>query len=393
MLLFRIDEIKSNKIKNIKEGAFIRNMELKELIIPDSVEVIGEHLCYMCASLKKLTIGKGLKVIPDQAFHLMTSLESLTLNEGLQTIHAYAFADAWNLKAISIPDSVETISKEAFYNAYKVETLTIGTQSKLKSIGTKAFAGLKRVESINLPGSLERIDEGAFSDCSKLKHLVLPKSLTVLEENAFQTCKDLQSITIKSSSLRFGGGVFYDTWINNQNVKFSKTLKSSSYEDAGKEIALECENDKFCGCKRGYGNTLSDPEYFNCVQCSIGKTSDGGKQTACSPCAAGKYADNFGQLECTPCGSGKARVLQELGGTVHVLSAKQVSTHRHQVPRHAQIVLLEQHVHILVCQYTPTALLASLRVIPKHNIALFALRENSRFKRQRVLQLLSSGKI
>ena len=40
-------EIKSNKIKNIKEGAFIKNMELKELIIPDSVEVIGKHLCYM----------------------------------------------------------------------------------------------------------------------------------------------------------------------------------------------------------------------------------------------------------------------------------------------------------------------------------------------------------
>ena len=29
------------------KGAFIKNMELKELIIPDSVEVIGKHLCYM----------------------------------------------------------------------------------------------------------------------------------------------------------------------------------------------------------------------------------------------------------------------------------------------------------------------------------------------------------
>ncbi len=68
-------EIDGTKVIGLENKALKSSSTLKELILPDSVEAIGNYAAMYCDSLEKVTIGKNIKHIGISAFDETESVE------------------------------------------------------------------------------------------------------------------------------------------------------------------------------------------------------------------------------------------------------------------------------------------------------------------------------
>ena len=137
-----IDDVEYT-ITAIGDLALNGNAYIEELIVPYTVETIGDSAFKNCASLTtvRFEIGSKLRVIGTNAFFGCVSL-----------------------KAISLPDSLLRIEDRAFYGNTSLAKVESTVYSKLNYIGKYAFYETSALTSIvfNNNGNLFVIDNYAF---------------------------------------------------------------------------------------------------------------------------------------------------------------------------------------------------------------------------------------
>ena len=238
-----------------------KELEVNEIILPKSLEFIGNKAFKDCSSLTRIIIPKKVEHIGNNAFEGCSRLKYVELPSKLDTIYEETFADCTSLQEIKFPKKLERIKKNAFSNCKKLESidlpsgiLSIGTNSfaecsNLKSInipssmiymGEGAFNSCKSLQSLNLPDNIEEIPshlcencssltevhlpknatmigQRAFSSCSKLKNISIPENVTNIKHFAFSGCKELESVSLPNNpDLAIGGSVFSDC----ENLKY-----------------------------------------------------------------------------------------------------------------------------------------------------------------------------
>lgn len=94
-----------------------------ELVIPDTVKVIGFNAFQNCSSIPSITINGDVQCIQSESFRGCSAIQSVTINGNVETIDLLAFADCVQLETVTIPSSVTSISGSAFNNC---PNLTLG---------------------------------------------------------------------------------------------------------------------------------------------------------------------------------------------------------------------------------------------------------------------------
>ncbi len=142
--------IVSEGITRLKEFSLGGNDDVIEIILPKSLESIGNSCFANCRSLKKIILPNGIKCLPYRAL-----------------------ADCDSLKEITFPKN-------------------------LKKIEEGAFSGCKSLEKLVIPDSVEVIEKNAIKNCRDLKEVVFPKNLKKVKMN-FKNCLSLRKIVNRSS--------------------------------------------------------------------------------------------------------------------------------------------------------------------------------------------------
>ena len=132
----------SSSLTKIGNNAFSGCYALEAVSIPDTVKIIGDH-AFSKSGLKEIRVPEGVEVISYGIFANCEQLERVYLPDTVTVIDTYAFSECSNLKEIYIPENVTTINDYAFYNCTKLEV-------------------------INIPDSLTEISNNAFWLCTKL---------------------------------------------------------------------------------------------------------------------------------------------------------------------------------------------------------------------------------
>ena len=156
------------------------------LVLPNSVEEIGNYSFFACQSISSCTIGNNVTSIGTAAFQNCFGLSSCTIGDNVTSIGTSAFTNCTSLISIEIPSGVTSIGESVFYNCSSLSSCTIG--SGVTSIGEEAFYGCTSLTSITIPNSVTSIGEGAFSYCTKLERVVIPDSVTYIGNGAFCYC-------------------------------------------------------------------------------------------------------------------------------------------------------------------------------------------------------------
>lgn len=244
-----------NGVTDIGNMAFIGCLELKKIVIADSVTAIGEDAFYG-SGITSITIPSGVAILDGSAFADCESLTeilvaednayftaengvlynkdrseivrfpenhnatSFSIPDGVEKIGAFAFGFCKKLTELEIPSGVTEVGEYAFVNCEGLKTITLPTgvstignyafhdcigitefvmPSGATSIGNGAFWGCDNLAKVTIPDTVTKIGNNAFSDCVKLVGVKLPESLTTLGSYAFEGCTSLSSITVPGS--------------------------------------------------------------------------------------------------------------------------------------------------------------------------------------------------
>lgn len=240
-------------IVSISSTAFSGHCTFKNIVLPDSLEHIGDQAFAQCYYLEKITVNQNssLKHIEDAAFFECNNLTAPNFPKSLERIGINAFLFCEKLENISIPSSVKDIGLTAF-EPNTLETFVVDSDSPyyctdengilyskdkttvfasyqkitveeiilpdtVKKIGAQAFVtspakrfvlpdsveeigfeafGESSVESINIPYGVKRINDYSFNSCMKIKEIEIPKTVEFIDSKAFNLCHNLKKIVI-----------------------------------------------------------------------------------------------------------------------------------------------------------------------------------------------------
>lgn len=122
-----------------------------EVVIPNSVKIIGDQAFYNCKGITSVVIPDSVKEIGRYAFNNCAELESVTMANSVQKIGYCAFRDCRSLTALTIPDSVREIDNDAFVGCSALTAIVIPASVQL--IGIEAFYNCKSLRTVEFKGN------------------------------------------------------------------------------------------------------------------------------------------------------------------------------------------------------------------------------------------------
>jgi hypothetical protein len=249
-------------LEKIEDKSFYQS-QMRSIVIPSSIVVLGRLSFCMCRSLESVTFEAGSRlerieeaafaatalgyvVIPASvavlgadSFSKCASLELVVFENGsrLERIEACAFYGA-GLKAIEIPANVTFIGVSAFGEVHLDEisispdntTFRLREWALERLNGSVIFQYCGCCRSVVIPSSVRVLWQWSFSDCEKLESVVFEavSQLERIEESAFSRC-GLKGITIPASVSFLGPSSFANC----------KSLGSMAFENGSQLDRIE----------------------------------------------------------------------------------------------------------------------------------------------------------
>lgn len=180
------------------KGAFYQCTGLTEIVIPDTVSVIGvtsgqpvstaDGIFYGCTNLQKVVLSSNLVTLGRYSFTLCP-LTSITLPDTLVEIGRYCFQQCTGLTQIVIPNSVTTVDSAIFYKCSSLSSVTLPENFSI--VASNMFSDCTSLPSINIPNTVTSINSGAFDACSSLSSVTIGSGVTSIGLNAFRSCSSL----------------------------------------------------------------------------------------------------------------------------------------------------------------------------------------------------------
>ena len=247
--------------EKIGAGALDGCVNLKKLVLPESITTIADDYFQNAKYLEEIVIssktesigdsafdGSGLKKITyngyvsDEAETLKTSVFPATL----KTIGKYAFMGT-QLEKVIIPETLNGVEfnskgnvssysiKDGAFSASALKSVVIeGAETyfamnssgkdgvfancvqltdvkfmaETAQYGKNLFYGCTALTSVQLPSKATALGEYMFVECTALTSITLPETLTALPGYIFQNCTGLTSVTIPKSVTTLGYSVF-----------------------------------------------------------------------------------------------------------------------------------------------------------------------------------------
>lgn len=151
----------------------------------------------------QLTMPRGVRHIGADAFY-NTLLDKVLIPDSVNYIGDYAFALCKNLTTTDIPVSVTYIGAGLFYNNIDL-SMDIGMilHSGVTYIGDGAFYNCQGIKgNLTIPCGVAYIGKQAFYNCMALTgDVIIPEGVSVVSQKTFYRCAGLGSVTYKSPAL------------------------------------------------------------------------------------------------------------------------------------------------------------------------------------------------
>ncbi|MBE6319558.1 MAG: leucine-rich repeat domain-containing protein [Bacteroidales bacterium] len=230
----------ANPISN-SHNLYINNQEIRDLVIPNTVDSIHNDAFYECFSLTSVSIGNSVMSIGYDAFGGCSSLSSVTIGNSVTSIGDYAFSNCSSLTSINIPESVTSIGKNAFSNCSSLTSINIPEsvtniwygafdntgiyndesnwennvlyidnclialkcyiegeytiKDGVRLVAGGTFWNQNNMTKVNFPNSVKSISSLAFSGIN-IAYLEIPNNVKNIEERAFDGCRYLSTVTL-----------------------------------------------------------------------------------------------------------------------------------------------------------------------------------------------------
>lgn len=188
---------KNAKVKEIGDHAFHNVDGFDSIILPDSVERIGEFAFYY-TSIEEMVLPSSLKTIANDAF-AFSKIKNIKINDKLSTIGDRAFSYT-SLECLDLSSTKMTVIEDECF-AYATNMKQLSLPSTLVEIGQRAFKS-SSLKEIVIPDNVTLIKEDAFNSCASLEKLYLGRNLEKIYEGAFGYTTNLKELVYASLNIK-----------------------------------------------------------------------------------------------------------------------------------------------------------------------------------------------
>ncbi|MBR2391129.1 MAG: leucine-rich repeat protein [Clostridia bacterium] len=216
-----------DKVAEIGAYAFA-NTQLEELVVPASIQEIGEGAFSKCLKLSSVDFSANtiLSSVSQAMFLDDENLETVKLSSKISVIDVSAFSGCLKLsdfsfvtdkiveicekafagcgfEEVSVPSNVVSFGVDVFDDCSKLKTLklySLFNPAESENFNTKFGSISATLVEIDLLGDkITIVPEYYFQDCIELKRVVLADSIEIIGEYAFSGCNKLISINFPTS--------------------------------------------------------------------------------------------------------------------------------------------------------------------------------------------------
>jgi hypothetical protein len=262
-------------VSTIGDGAFMGNMSLTSVTIPDSVTSINYSAFDSCYNLSSVTLGTNVTSLGDSSFALCFNLASITIPASVTSIADYAFASCgltnllfegnvpagagdmfhgdgseivyymlgatgWGSSFYGAPASLWDPEDPSFLctstNGAITITGYIGSGGNVTvpdmllgmpvtGIGDSAFANNASLDGVTVPDSVTSFGVSVFDTCTNLDSVTLGNGLTNINDYDFHVCASLTNVVVPGSVTSIGVSAF-DTCTNLMSITIAGSVVS-----------------------------------------------------------------------------------------------------------------------------------------------------------------------
>lgn len=106
-----------------------RCCKMVEVVLPDSIEILGVAAFEFCDELKNIVLPKNLRIVKENAFSSCKSLEKVTFPIGVEKICSHCFSSCKSLKVVLAENENTVLEEHVFaglwgYNFIEVEKIS-----------------------------------------------------------------------------------------------------------------------------------------------------------------------------------------------------------------------------------------------------------------------------
>lgn len=189
-------------------AVFCPNAMTGNVIIPNTVEHIGEYCFYGCKNLKKIVIPPSVKTIGNYAFS-ECSIDKLVVPNSVKSIGSGCFKKSLIRESLKLSSQVHVIPDECFKES-DIKKL-VYSYCNVTEIGNNSIGNIKKdiIPQYVSFYSLKHLGISALDYCNETEVFEFFSCLEKIDDNAFQNTKDNVKIKYFSSSpIRLSANVF-----------------------------------------------------------------------------------------------------------------------------------------------------------------------------------------
>ncbi len=190
-----ISEFNIGKMVTAIESAAFNRTNLKSVVIPDSVEYIGDQAFAECKQLLTVTMPDNLKYIGSDVF-MSSPIYDNCQNDFVTVRGNILIGYKGSAKEITIPENVKFIAGGVFLNNKEIVSVII--PDGIDILGMDLFSN-SDVQRVYLGNGVKRIPENTFFRCEKLSELVLSDGTECIASGAICFCSSLQKFNLPST--------------------------------------------------------------------------------------------------------------------------------------------------------------------------------------------------
>ena len=183
---------------------------LKHISFPASIQEVPEKMCFELEMLDSVDLSKctQLKRICESAFACTPNLKEVLLPDSIEVMEKWAFAECGNIKHIDMPASLKEMGYGVFAGS-EIESVDFSKVTRLSTIPDATFGQCNKLKDVILPSSLEEFGSEVFEG-SKLKNFDFSKvsSLEVIPER-FLSSNSIKTLTIPNGVKEIEDEAFY----------------------------------------------------------------------------------------------------------------------------------------------------------------------------------------
>lgn len=191
------------------------------------------RLIHAFSDLKTIVIDSSVKKIEHSAFRGSNNLSNIIVHSEINEIGGYAFSDCQNLNNVIINAKMEIIPDGLFYGSGIYE---FDIPAETKKIGLGSFKYCKRLQKVDIPENVTKIDAFAFENDESLKYININANIQAIEQGTFRGCSSLKEIIIPEGVKSIGEEAFKDC-IGLETIRLPYSI-----EEIGDAVFEGCTN-------------------------------------------------------------------------------------------------------------------------------------------------------